>query len=107
MYSAADSQHINNELLRRGSTTFGTLERRVSRLLRFLAMEYFEMDPQQRAKRFISQERARTQRQREETKAAWTLLGLRYGKTETFQSVGIPSIDAPSLSYLQNRGHWS
>lgn len=102
MYSAADSQHINNELLRRGSTTFGTLERRVSRLLRFLALEYDKMDDHRRVKRIMSQERARTKRQ--QAKAAWTLLGLRYGKTETFQSVSIP-VDA-NLSSMQNRGYW-
>jgi hypothetical protein len=105
MYTPADSQHVNNELLRRGSTTIGSYERRVSRLLRFLTFEYKQMNDQQRVVRALSQNRAK--KSKDMHTAAWSLLGLRYGKTETFQSVSIPSIDAPSLSYLQNRGHWS
>ena len=105
MYTPADSQHVNNELLRRGSTTVGSYERRVARLLRFLTFEYKQMNDQQRVIRAISQNRAK--KSKEMKTAAWTLLGLRYGKTETFDSVNIPNINAPNLSSMQNRGHWS
>jgi len=105
MYTPADSQHVNNELLRRGSTTFGSYERRIARLLRFLTFEYKQMNDQQRVIRAISQNRAK--KSKEMKTAAWTLLGLRYGKTETFDSVNIPNINAPDLSSMQNRGHWS
>lgn len=105
MYTPADSQHVNNELLRRGSTTFGSYERRIARLLRFLTFEYKQMNDQQRVIRAISQNRAK--KSKEMKTAAWTLLGLRYGKTETFDSVNIPNINAPNLSSMQNRGHWS
>ena len=104
MYTPADSQHVNNELLRRGSTTVGPYERRVSRLLRFLAFEYHQMNDEQRLIRALSQQRAK--KSKEIRTAAWSLLGLRYGKTETFQSVNIPSIDAPTMSGVQNRGYW-
>jgi hypothetical protein len=104
MYTHADSQHVNNELLRRGSTTIGSYERRVSRLLRFLTFEYNQMNDQQRVIRALSQQRAK--KSREMRTAAWTLLGLRYGKTETFDSVNIPSINAPTMSGVQNRGYW-
>ena len=104
MYTPADSQHVNNELLRRGSTTVGPYERRVSRLLRFLAFEYDQMNDEQRLIRALSQQRAK--KSKEIRTAAWSLLGLRYGKTETFQSVNIPSIDAPTMSGVQNRGYW-
>ena len=96
-YSLADNQHVNNELLRRGSTTFGSYEQKVSRLLVFLAIESSTMTPSQRVKRTLFQKR----------KAKWTPLGLRYSKTESLQPSIPLSIDAPSLSYLQNRGHWS
>jgi len=105
MYTPADSQHVNNELLRRGSTTIGSYERRVSRLLRFLNFEYKQMNDQQKVIRAISQNRAK--KSKEMRTAAWSLLGLRYGKTETFDSVNIPGINAPDLSSMQNRGHWS
>ena len=104
MYTPADSQHVNNELLRRGSTTVCPYERRVSRLLRFLAFEYDQMNDQQRVIRALSQQRAK--KSKEMRTAAWTLLGLRYGKTETFDSVNIPSINAPTMSGVQNRGYW-
>ena len=83
MYTPADSQHVNNELLRRGSTTVGPYERRVSRLLRFLTFEYNQMNDQQKIIRALSQQRAK--KSKEMRTAAWTLLGLRYGKTETFE----------------------
>jgi hypothetical protein len=104
MYTPADSQHVNNELLRRGSTTVGPYERRVSRLLRFLTFEYNQMNDQQKIIRALSQQRAK--KSKEMRTAAWTLLGLRYGKTETFDSVNIPSINAPTMSGVQNRGYW-
>ena len=105
MYTPADSQHVNNELLRRGSTTVGSYERRVSRLLRFLTFEYKQMTDQQKIIRALSQQRAK--KSKEMRTAAWSLLGLRYGKTETFDSVNIPNINAPNLSSMQNRGQWS
>jgi hypothetical protein len=102
-YTPADNQHVNNELLRRGSTTFGSYERRVSRLLRFLTFEYNQMNDQQKIIRALSQRRAN--KSTEQRLAAWTLLGLRYGKTESVQAT-IPLHTDANLSNLQNRGYW-
>ena len=57
-------QRVISELLHRGIPTFGTFERRLARLQRFLEIET-------------------------RNSAAHTLLALRYGKTETFDSVNI------------------
>jgi len=72
------NQRVTSELLQRGIPTFGTFERRLARLHRFLEIE------------------TRNKGQEALISAAHTLLALRYGKTETFDSV---NIDTQCLSH--------
>ena len=90
------NQRLNDELLQRGIATFGTYERRLARLQRFLAYENRSKSVANILSRIIfdkiASTRVHTRAFVKQLEAARTLLSLRSAKTETFQSVNIQTI---------------
>jgi hypothetical protein len=81
-----ENQRINNELLQRGSTTFGTLERRKARLQRFIEYEKKIANVKKHLNVIIAEQRRQIETRQKsraaQEEAAWTLLSL---KTERIQ----------------------
>ena len=90
------NQRLNTELLQRGIATFGTYERRLARLQRFMAYENRSKSVANILSRIvfdkIASTRVNTRAFVKQLEAARTLLSLRSAKTETFQSVNIQTI---------------
>jgi hypothetical protein len=82
----AESQRINDELLRLGSTTFGTIERRKARLQRFIEYEKKIVNVKKHLNTIIAEQRriveTRQKSRAAQEEAAWALLAL---KTEKIQ----------------------
>jgi len=81
-----ESQRINIELLHRGSTTFGTLERRRARLKRFLEYEWRISNVKQRLNVIMATERRKIETRQSsraaQEEAAWTLLSIKMDKIQ-------------------------
>lgn len=108
--SEASSQRLNTELLKVGAHTSGSYERRVERLQRFLT--YGPRRTKAWEKKRNAELNQRGKFNQSERSAAWALTYLRDYKTETRQSVTIPTsnaIDTPhpgwNVYYLQT-GSW-
>lgn len=96
------SQQLNTELLARGATTYGSVERRIARLNRFMEYEAKKMSNHQILRRIVAEEQAkmsqRAKLRASEYSAAWALMELRNYKTETKQSVEVPILDESVVS---------
>jgi hypothetical protein len=89
------SQKLNTELLLRGAATSGSFERRLVRLERFMAYEDKQMTSRQVLRKIIVEEQAkmsqRAKLRASEQSAAWALLELRNYKTDTKESIELPT----------------
>jgi hypothetical protein len=89
------NQKLNTELLLRGAGTYGSFERRLARLERFMAYEDKQMSSRQVLRKLILEEEERMSQRAKlrasEQSAAWALLELRNYKTETKESVELPT----------------
>ena len=104
------SQQLNTELLMRGATTYGSFERRMARLERFIAYEDKKMTNHQILRKIVLEEQEkisqRAKLRASEHSAAWALLELRNYKTESRQSVEVPTTNetcvcGPNLYCMQ------
>jgi len=103
-------QKLNMELLARGSTTYGSFERRLARLNRFIAYESKQATNHQILRKIVADEQAkiiqRAKLRAAEYEAAWALMEMRNSKTESRQSVDVPTtneacICGPNLYCMQ------
>jgi hypothetical protein len=104
------NQQLNSELLARGATTYGSFERRMARLERFMEYEAKKMTSHQILRKIILDEQEkiiqRAKLRAAEYEAVWALMEMRNSKTESRQSVEIPTsneacICGPNLYCMQ------
>jgi hypothetical protein len=91
------NQKLNTELLLRGAATYGSFERRLARLQRFIAYENKQMSSRQVLRKIILDEQEKVSQRGKlrasEYSAAWALMELRNYKTETRDSVEVPTLN--------------
>ena len=102
------NQKLNTELLLRGAATCGSFERRLTRLERFIAYEAKKMTSRQLLRSIILEEQAkmsqRAKLRASEQSAAWALIELRNYKTETKDSVEVPTLNESRIGDFCNCG---
>jgi uncharacterized protein YceH (UPF0502 family) len=102
------NQKLNTELLLRGAATHGSFERRLARLQRFMAYEDKQMTSRQVLRKLILEEEERMSQRAKlrasEQSAAWALLELRNYKTETKESVELPTTNGDNDHCIREHG---
>lgn len=103
--SNAANQRLNSELLRLGAHTSGSYARRLERLQRFL--QYVPRRTRAQEAKMAADLNQRGKFNQSERSAAWALMYLRNYKTESRQSVTIPTTNEAGYNvyYLQT-GSW-
>lgn len=100
------NQKLNTKLLLRGAATSGSFERRLARLERFIAYEAKKMTSRQLLRSIILEEQAkmsqRAKLRASEHSAAWALIELRNYKTETKDSVEVPTLNESRIGDFCN-----
>jgi len=95
------NQKLNAELLMRGAATSGSFERRLARLQRFIGYEDKQMSSRQVLRKIILDDQEKMSQRGKlrasEYSAAWALMELRNYKTETRDSVEVPTLNESRL----------